>query len=300
MTPDNQALALLDPATLSAISNLDILARQVVEGYFAGMHRSPFKGFSVEFAEHRLYHPGDDIRYIDWKLWAKRDRFHIKEFEAETCLSAILAFDASASMGYQGRGAVSKLTYGIQLSAALAYLLVHQRDSAGLAVLDTAVRTLVPPHSTTRHLHSLLVALSHIRPAKRTDLGASLMRLGERLTRRGLLILLSDLWDDLERIVGGLRAFREKKHEVIVFHILDPMELDITIDRPVIVEDMEGGGRRPFTPREREAYRRNLDQRLDVLEKVLGEMGADYVLMTTDQNHGKSLSAYLSKRQRLH
>ncbi len=299
MTEKNKAFALLDPETLSAIGQLDILARQVVEGYFAGMHRSPFKGFSVEFAEHRSYQKGDDIRYIDWKLWAKRDRYHIKEFEAETCLSAILAFDASNSMGFKGLSKISKLQYAVQLSAALAYLLIRQRDAVGLAVMDTAVRTLMPPRSTTRHLHHLLVELTRIRPAMCTDLGKSLMSLGERLTRRGLLILISDLWDELSSIISGLRAFREKKHEVIVFHLLDPLEMDISLNRPVIIEDMEGGGKLPWTPRQREAYRRNLEQRLDTLDKTLGEMGADYVVLTTDQHHGKSLAAYLAKRKRL-
>jgi uncharacterized protein (DUF58 family) len=289
----------LDPAVVSRLKGMDIKARLVVEGFVSGLHRGPYKGFSVEFAEHRQYMPGDPIRYIDWKVYGKTDRFCIKEYEEETNLRAYIIMDGSASMGYKSNG-ITKLEYGCYLAASLAYLMLKQQDSVGLLTFDTKPRKYIPPRSVKRHLHVLLRELAHLRAAEETDLGMSLHELAQRVKRRGLIILISDLLDDEERVIRGLKLFRHRKHEVIVFHVLDPYEVSFPFEHEVILRDMETGEEVPAVPWEiRREYRGRVASWIDRYRNLLRQSGIDYVPVRTSTTFDVALFSYLEKRQRL-
>ena len=289
----------LDPAVVSRLKGMDIKARLVVEGFVSGLHRGPYKGFSVEFAEHRQYMPGDPIRYIDWKVYGKTDRFYIKEYEEETNLRGYIIMDGSASMGYKSNG-ITKLEYGCYLAASLAYLMLKQQDSVGLLTFDTKPRKYIPPRSVKRHLHVLLRELAHLRAAEETDLGMSLHELAQRVKRRGLIILISDLLDDEDRVIRGLKLFRHRKHEVIVFHILDPYEVTFPFEHEVILRDMETGEEVPAVPWEiRREYRGRVASWIDRYRSLLRQSGIDYVPVRTSTTFDVALFSYLEKRQRL-
>lgn len=289
----------LDPAVVSRLKGMDIKARLVVEGFVSGLHRGPYKGFSVEFAEHRQYMPGDPIRYIDWKVYGKTDRFYIKEYEEETNLRAYIIMDGSASMGYKSNG-ITKLEYGCYLAASLAYLMLKQQDSVGLLTFDTKPRKYIPPRSVKRHLHVILRELAHLRAAEETDLGLSLHELAQRVKRRGLIILISDLLDDEDRVIRGLKLFRHRKHEVIVFHVLDPYEVSFPFEHEVILRDMETGEEVPAVPWEiRREYRGRVASWIDRYRSLLRQSGIDYVPVRTSTTFDVALFAYLEKRQRL-
>ena len=289
----------LDPAVVSRLASIDMKARLVVEGFVSGLHRGPYKGFSVEFAEHRQYMPGDSIRYIDWKVYGKTDRFYIKEYEEETNLRAYLILDASASMGYSSEG-ITKLEYGSYLAASLAYLMLKQQDSVGLLTFDTAPRSYIPPRSVKRHLHVLLKELANLRAREETDLGQSLHDLAQRVKRRGLIILISDLLDDQDKVIRGLKLFRHMKHEVIVFHVLDPYEVAFPFEQEVILKDMETAEEIPAVPWEvRSEYRRRVAAWINRYRTVLRQSGIDYVPVKTSTTFDVALFSYLEKRQRL-
>jgi uncharacterized protein (DUF58 family) len=289
----------LDPAVVSRLKGMDIKARLVVEGFVSGLHRGPYKGFSVEFAEHRQYMPGDPIRYIDWKVYGKTDRFYIKEYEEETNLRAYIIMDGSGSMGYSSNG-MTKLEYGSYLAASLSYLMLKQQDSVGLLIFDTKLRTYIPPRSVKRHLHVLLKELSNLGAAAETDLGRSLDELAQRVRRRGLVILISDLLDEEDRVIRGLKLFRHRKHEVIVFHVLDPYEVTFPFEHEVILRDMETGEEIPAVPWEvRKEYRESVGSWIDRYRTVLRQSGIDYVPIRTSTPFDVALFSYLEKRQRL-
>ncbi|MFO7769082.1 MAG: DUF58 domain-containing protein [bacterium] len=238
--PARDAGRRLDPVALSRLEDLDLVARLVVEGFVTGLHRSPYHGFSVEFAEHRPYQPGDALRYLDWRLYAKSDRYYVKTFMEETNLRSHLVMDASGSMGY-GSGEITKITYARQLAAALAYLMLRQRDAVGLVTYDERMRRMLPPRSVSSWLHPLLGELEGLETREGTDGGSVLGELAERLDRRGLVILFSDLLDDPRRVGLGLRHLRHRKHEVIVFRVLDSREVDFDFPEEALLEGMEGG-----------------------------------------------------------
>jgi uncharacterized protein (DUF58 family) len=289
----------LDPAVISRLRGMDIKARLVVEGFVSGLHRGPYKGFSVEFAEHRQYMPGDPIRYIDWKVYGKTDRFYIKEYEEETNLRAYIIVDASGSMGYSSNG-ITKLEYGCYLAASLAYLMLKQQDSVGLLTFDTKPRKYIPPRSVRRHLHILLKELANLEAAAETDLGTSLHELAQRVKRRGLIILISDLLDQEDRVIRGLKLFRHRKHEVIVFHVLDPYEVTFPFEHEVILRDLETGEEVPAVPWEvRREYRGRVAAWIDRYRTVLRQSGIDYVPVRTSTTFDVALFSYLEKRQKL-
>jgi uncharacterized protein (DUF58 family) len=289
----------LDPAVISRLKGMDIKARLVVEGFVSGLHRGPYKGFSVEFAEHRQYMPGDPIRYVDWKVYGKTDRFYIKEYEEETNLRAYLILDGSGSMGYSSDG-ITKMEYGCYLAASLAYLMLKQQDSVGLLVFDTRLRRYIPPRSVKKHLHVILKELSAVGAAEETDLGHSLHELAGRVKRRGLIILISDLLDDPDRVIRGLKLFRHRKHEVIVFHVLDPYEITFPFDREVILRDLETDEEVPAVPWEiRAEYRQKVASWISQYRTVLRQSGIDYVPISTATTFDVALFSYLEKRQRL-
>lgn len=289
----------LDPEVAARLSRMDIKARLVVEGFVAGLHKSPFRGFSVEFAEHRQYMPGDPLRHVDWKVFAKSDKYYVKEYEEETNLRAYLLLDTSASMGY-GSGSVTKFVYAAQLTAALAYLMLKQKDSVGMVLFDDQLRRYLAPRAAPRHLHRILKELDGAKTGSGTDVGASLKKLTERIRRRGLVILLSDLMDDPEKVLTALRYFRHKKHEVVVFHILDPKEVHFDFNREARFEDLETDDHVVAQPwRIQEEYIREVGRWRELYRKVCGENRIDYNFIETTTPYDVALFAYLSKRARL-
>jgi uncharacterized protein (DUF58 family) len=296
MTTSTRQLA--DPQTLARIARLELRARAVVEGVISGMHRSPHRGSSVEFAQHRDYVPGDEIRHIDWKVYARSDRYHIKQFEEETNLKATLVLDASASMDYRGeRAPLSKREYGAVIAAALASLLLRQRDAVGLATFDDGVRQFIPPASTSAHYRLLLDMLDRKESRPKTDVGNTFHDLAERIRRRGLLIIVSDLFAEPDTILRGLQHFRHRKHEVIVFHILDRDELTFPFRDAAIFEGMEG--EEPLTAEPnalRREYLRVFGEYILALKRGCRELGMDYAQMPTDQPIDAALSNYLAER----
>lgn len=294
-----ERIRLLDPHFVSKLARLDLKARLVVEGFLTGLHRSPYHGFSVEFAEHRQYMPGDPLRHLDWKVLAKSDRKYLKQYEEETNLRASLLVDTSASMAYASAG-ITKLDYARQLAAALSYLMLTQNDAVGLFAFARGRGEHIPPRSTMGHLRPLLLLLERIKPAGGTDFAASLHSLAERMTRRGLVVILSDLLDEPERIADAIHHFRHRKHEVLVFHILDPQEVLFAFEREAVYVDSESGDRVTTRPQElRGDYRARIDAWRDKLRQVCIEKRADYVPLTTDQPYDRALLEYLSKRARL-
>ncbi|MCI0513369.1 DUF58 domain-containing protein [candidate division KSB1 bacterium] len=292
-------LKYLRPEVVSRLANLELRARLVVEGFITGLHRSPYHGFSVEFAEHRPYMPGDEIKHVDWKVYAKTDRFYVKQFEEETNLKAYLLLDCSGSMGYQ-TATISKFDYAAYLTAALAYLMIRQRDAVGLAAFDQTMRYYLPPRSMQSYLHQILKHLESTRPAAKTNISATLHQMAERIKRRGLIVILSDLFDDPAAILSGLKHFRHRNHEVIVFHILDPLELSFDFKRDAIFVDLETDEEMNTQPWHiRQAYQARMQQFIQAYKNGCRENNIDYVLMDTARNFDKALFEYLVKRKRI-
>lgn len=290
-----------DPTELRKYAGLTLLARNVVEGFLTGVHRSPFKGFSVEFSEHRQYTPGDEIRYIDWRAYGKTDRYYIKEFEEETNLKAYLLVDASGSMAYKGKGKrPSKFQYAQYVAASLSYMMLHQLDAVGLITHDTKVRSIIPPKANPKHLLNLLRTLESTKPGGETGMAAIWDELaGHYLKRRGMVIILSDFFDDLDELTQALRHLKHRNHEVILFHVLDPDELEFPFGRLTQFRNLERGDDKRMVDarRVREEYLRNFDEFRTQLRRRAGNMHMDYHLLRTDQPVDRALGIYLSRRQ---
>jgi len=289
----------LRPEVVAKLKGIDLKARLVVEGFLAGLHRSPYKGFSVEFTEHRQYMPGDELKRIDWKVYAKTDRFFIREYEEETNLRAYLVLDASGSMSYT-TGKITKLEYASYLAASLGYLLLHQKDSAGLITFSDKIDKYVPPRSTPGHLTTLLGQLARLKPGGDTNISGTFHQLAERVKRRGLVIIMSDLWDEPAAVLTALRHFRHRKHEVLVFHIMDPNERAFGFRTPVVLRDLETGQEVTVDPRViGEDYRKRFDAHFNEFERGCREGMIDYHRITTDTPFDKALFSYLEHRSRL-
>jgi len=257
----------------------------LVEGYVAGMHPSPYHGFSVEFAEHREYVPGDDIRHVDWKVWSKTDKFYLKQYEEETNLLLYLLLDTSESMSYASAGNVSKLQYAQFVASALGYMVLQQQDSVGLAIFDDMVRRYLKPAGQPTHLKELLHQMDATPAREKTDMGAIFHDLAERFKKRGVVVVLSDLFDDVPRLLKGLSHFRHRRHEVIVFHILDPAELEFPFRETTLFKGMEGLPDVVAEPHAlRKAYQEELRIYLDALKKGCQMIDIDYVPLQTDQD----------------
>lgn len=299
--PGRQPRNLLDPAVVARLSHLDVRARLVVEGFIAGMHRSPFHGFSVEFAEHRPYMPGDPIKNLDWKVWARSDRYLVKQFTEETNLRCHLLLDLSGSMGFHSkRAAMSKLEYAQSLAAALAYLMLQQQDAVGTLLFADRPLRYVPARAVRSHLDILLRTLGEGVPQGRTRLGPALHELAERIRRRGLVVLLSDLMDHPAEVLSGLQHFRHRNHEVVVFHVLDPDELEFPYTDSATFVDMESGERLTTEPWEiARRYRGRLRAWVEQYRHSCREHLIDYVQLDTRTPFDRALLAYLEKRARL-
>ena len=289
----------LKPEVVSRLKNMSLRARLVVEGFITGLHRSPYHGFSVEFSEYRQYMPGDEIRHLDWKVYGKTDRFYIKQFEEETNLKSYLLLDASGSMGYSSHN-VTKLEYASYLAAALTYLMIEQRDAVGLLTFDKKIRKYLPPRSIKSYLPQILRELEQIKCGEVTDVAATFHELAERIHRRGLIIILSDLYDEPENVISGLKHFRHKKHEVIVFHILDPMEIHFDFKKNAVFKDLETGEQLTTQPWHiKSDYQKKVKQFIENYKRQCRLNQIDYVLLESSWDFDRALMEYLIKRKRI-
>jgi uncharacterized protein (DUF58 family) len=289
----------LIPEVLAKLKQIDLKARLVVEGFLTGLHRSPYKGFSQEFAEYRNYIPGDEPKRIDWKVYAKTDRFFIREYEEETNLKAYILLDASGSMSYTSNK-VTKLEYGSFLAASLAYLLIKQRDSVGIVTFTSKIDNYVPPRCSPAHLSALLRVIDKIKTGGDTNLANTFHQLAEKIKRRGFVIIISDLFDNKERVLSALRHFRHKKHEVLVFHILDRNELNFSFSQPLILRDLETSKEITLDPRViRKDYQKTISEFFADFKRRCREHLIDYHQITSDLTLDRALFDYLEKRSRL-
>jgi len=264
------------------------------------LHRSPYHGFSVEFAEHRAYRPGDEIKYLDWKVFARTGKFYVKEFQEETNLRCTIAIDASRSMAYASKGNLSKYDYSAYLAAALSLLMIQQRDAIGLALYDKAIRTFLPPNSKPSYMRQILKTLEQNSPENETGTADALNLLAEKIRRRGLVIVFSDFFDNPVEILNALKHFRHKKHEVIVFHVLDPRERDFKIGSSANFVDMETGETMLTNPYQIQiAYQNAVNDYINYLKKECLNHQIDYNLIDTSTSYDQALSSYLVKRKKM-
>jgi uncharacterized protein (DUF58 family) len=314
----------LDPSVISKLSNLELKAKLVVEGFIAGLHKSPFHGFSVEFAEHRQYMPGDDLKYLDWKVLGRTDKYFIKQFEEETNLRSYLVIDSSRSMSFKSSDpaysgmspfkklfkkrpggeapsktdGISKLEYATYLAASTAVLMHFQKDATGLVIYDESINTYLPPKATSQNLKMILTHLANLKGSGKTNTAASLNMIAERLKRRGLVIIFSDLFDDQGAVINSLKHFRYKKNEVIVFQILDALEMSFAIDSPTIFKDMETEQELLSQPLSLlEAYKDAVQKFLNRYKRECLSNNIDYVLVSTQTPFDTALLQYLNKRK---
>jgi uncharacterized protein (DUF58 family) len=288
----------LDPATLARLGTLELKARAIVEGFLTGLHRSPFKGFSVEFAEYRQYLPGDDLATLDWKVYARTDRHFIKKYEEETNLDCHILIDVSASMGY-GSGKVTKLQYGSFLAAALAYLMNRQRDAVGLITFDDKILMRLAPSARGGQLTSILIRLDRLEIGATTDVAKPLNDLAAAIRKRGLVVLISDLLDDPDRVVEGLKHFRYRGTEVVVFHVLDEAELKFPFEQAARFRDVETRDEVVAVPGAvREQYLKAISDLQERYRRELFLAGIDYVMLDTSLPLETALMAYLLTRRR--
>ncbi len=297
--PTPAASRFLSPQIVSGLGSIELKARTVVEGLLLGLHRSPYRGASVEFAEYRQYLPGDDPAMVDWKVFARSDRHYVKKFELDTNVEASLLVDVSASMGYGGRHGMTKLEYASCLSASLAYLLAGQRDAVGLALFDATLRDYVPPSARPGQLVKVLVTLDRVVPGETSDTGAALRQVAERLRRRGLVVVCSDLLDDVDRVIAGLRLVRARGMEVVVFHVLDEDELTFPFERASTFRDIETGEQVLTDPRViRERYLAAITTMQETYRRELRAAGIDYQLVSTSAPLDATLLGWLGQRGR--
>ena len=289
----------MNPEIINKIDNLSLRARLVVEGFIIGMHKSPYHGFSVEFSEHRPYGYGDEIRYIDWKLWGKTDRFYIKQFEEETNLKCNIILDKSSSMNF-GSNNINKFDYSKSLAAALSYLMIKQQDAVGLTTFDDKIDISIKPKSKISHLNLLLKTMHNSKVGGETNISNLLHALAEVTHKKGLIILISDLLDNEKEIVKGLRHFRYKGHEVIIFHIIDPKEKDLDYNENINFIDIENNSALMADSRIiRDKYNKAFDSFCKYYEYECLKNKIDYVPITTNDSLDKSLMQYLIKRSQI-
>jgi uncharacterized protein (DUF58 family) len=288
----------LKPEVLAKIRRLDLIARLVVEGFVTGLHQSPFHGYSIEFAEHREYSPGDDIKHVDWKVFGRTDRYYIKQYEEETNLQAYVCLDASESMAYKSPGsAVSKLEYGSYVAAALSYLILNQRDTIGLCTFDQEVRDFLPASQQPSHLKLILHQLDQLEPKGTSKIGRVLEGLAERVRKRGLYIIITDLLDDPTDLLLGLRHLRYQRNEVILFHVMDHQELNFEFQDMLKLEGLEGLGEELIDPVAiKKSYLKELNGFLETVRMGCRANKVDYVLMDTSKPLDVALVRYLATR----
>lgn len=320
----------LIPSVIAKLANLELKAKQVVEGFMAGLHKSPYHGFSVEFAEHRQYMPGDDLKHLDWKVFARTKRYYIKQFEEETNLKSYILLDISRSMTFNSKAngtgitsrtsgllnkfrktknpepesqkqvKISKLEYASYLAASLSYLMVLQKDAVSLTTYDTRIRKYVPPHSTKTNLKLILKELSAVKSRDKTGTAVSLNEIAEKIKRKGLVIIISDFFDNQNEVINALKHFRYNKNEVIIFQVLDPVELSFLEGNPLTVVDMETREEmysQPFAVQK--SYKEAMKEFIGTYKSECRKNRIDYVLLTTETTFDISLLRYLNKRSKI-
>jgi uncharacterized protein (DUF58 family) len=301
---DKESQKYLDPLALAKVRGLELQARLIVEGYLSGMHKSPYHGFSVEFAQHREYVPGDDLKHLDWKVFSRTGRFFLKQYEEETNMAVWLLVDASESMQYSsgpfdsaGKPLVSKYDYSCLAAAALSYLTLHQQDSTGLVVYDNQVRQLLRPSSQMSHLKQIVTILNRGPGRERTSLAPIFHDLAERITRRGIVVVLSDFFDELPDILTGMQHLRHKRHEVIAMHVLDRAELEFPFHEATLFRGLEQYPELLTDPRSlREGYLEQINTFVEQLRHGCRDNNIDYVPLRTDASLGVVMSSYLAHR----
>lgn len=294
MTPDSKQF--LHPEAIRRIGRLELRARHIVEGLLSGMHRSPFFGQSVEFLQHRQYVAGDDLRHVDWKVWARQDRLYVKQFEEDTNMRCTLLVDVSGSMQY-GSGPLNKYEYAATVATSLAYLLLKQHDSVGCIAFDEVIRARTTQRSTQAHLSKIVQALDASKPRNKTDPGAILREIAETGPRRGMIVLLSDLLGDVESTLRGLRLLRQRGHDVLVLHVMDDDELDFPFDGPTRFEGLELPAQLNCNPRAlREGYLASLEKFLSKLRRGCARDAVDYTLIRTSQPLDAALASFITRR----
>lgn len=289
----------LDPALLAQLGSLEVRARAVVEGLFAGMHQSPYRGFNVEFSEYRQYTPGDPLKDIDWKVYARSDKYYIKQHEEETNLSSFLVLDASKSMAYKAPGQpLSKLDYAATLAATLAYLMLRQQDTVGLVTFAAGVGRVIPAKGGMPHLKALCNELEVLDPAAGTDVAGALDHVARTMKKRGLVLVFSDLLDDLERLLTKARQLKTRRHELVIFHVLDTHELQFPFDGEMMIRDMEDASTVETDAHGiRREYLRQVHQFVSRLRSGFQRFGIDYLLIDTSKPLDTNLRAFFSHRR---
>jgi uncharacterized protein (DUF58 family) len=296
--PDSKRF--LHPEAIKRISRMDLRARHIVEGFLSGMHRSPYFGQSVEFLQHREYVPGDDLRHVDWKVWARQDRLYVKQYEEDTNLRCTMLVDVSNSMAYGG-GPLDKYEYACTVAGSLAYLILKQQDAVGCWAFDETVRNRVPIRSKRNHIFSIIESLNVTAPQDKTDMYGMLRTAAEGLPRRGMIVLISDLLADREGLVKGLKMLRQRGHDVMVFHIMDDDELEFPFTGPTRFEGLESIDHLNCNPRSlREGYLEALHAFLDDIRRGCAQNTVDYALIPTSKPLDAALAAYLSNRLGMH
>ena len=287
----------LNSDILSSITNLDLRARRIVEGFISGLHKSPFRGFSVEFAEHREYSPGDEIKHIDWKVWGKSDRYVIKEYEEETNLSCTILLDISESMRY-GSGSITKLDFAGLVAASLSYLLLKQKDSVGIAYFDDTLRKHFRPSNRMSHLRDMLTYLAEeVHPTQKTDVATTFHRVAEESHRRGMFILISDMFADIDELMNGLKHFRFKRNEVLVIQVLDEAERTFPFERQTLFRGLEQSGELLTNPKSlRRGYLRVFNRFLQDLEQQCNTSSIDFLSLSTSDPLEVVLAHFLAQR----
>jgi uncharacterized protein (DUF58 family) len=290
----------LDPETLLRLGKINVVARSVVEGFITGLHKSPHHGFSVEFSEHRPYTPGDELRHLDWIAYAKTNRYYIKQYEQETNLRAYILLDCSSSMNYSSGKGLTKLEYGCFLAATLTYLMTRQQDVVGLVAFDNKIRLHMPPAGSPAHVNELCRQLEQLKTGEASSLAKPFHDLAEMIKRRGLIIIISDLYDDENEVIKAIRHFRHKKHGVVLFHTFDAAELEFPFSRLTQFLDLETHEKFQVDPKSvREAYLSELRAFIDRYKKACSDSDTEYVLTDTSVPYGFLLRSYLARRQRM-
>lgn len=290
----------LVPQVVAKLANIELIAKLVVEGFITGLHHSPYHGFSVEFAEHRAYRPGDEIKYLDWKVLARTEKYFVKQFEEETNTRAMIILDASASMKFASNGDISKYDYGAYLAASLALLMIQQRDAVGMVLYDTKIRKFHSPNSRPSFIREILKTLETNKPENQTGTADCLSEIAERVKKRSLIIVISDFFDDVEKVAKALQHFRHDQNEVIVFHLLDQREIDFKFGKSATFTDLETGDKMLTHPYQlQKAYESTMNEFINHIKSKCLYQRIDYNLITTNTPFDKALVAYLNKRKKI-
>ncbi len=291
----------LDPKIISRISSLDLRARLVVEGFMVGLHKSPYHGFSVEFSQHRPYMQGDNLRSVDWRVFGKTEKYYIKQYEEETNLRSYIILDSSKSMSYASNKLISKLDYASTLVAALSYMMIKQQDAVSLTIYSDEIQKYLPPKSSNSYLQQILKELVDIKASSKTNTSDALNKIAEKIRRRGLVIIISDFFDDVDKTLKAIKHFAHQKNEVIIFQVLDPLEKTFGFGKDAIFKDLETDEELTTQPYQiQKAYQESMNEFTNKIKRECLNSNFDYNLLDTSTPFDKALFSYIQKRSRLH